>query len=139
MSVLVDELIPHRPPMRWIDSLRECAETSAAATAIFSDDHFAVANGRISEAALVECMAQTIAAAIGERARRSGHSGNAGIGHSGMLAAVSNFRVHSPAPIGKELHIEVRELKRLGPMLMVAGSVSHDAQIIAQGELTLYA
>jgi hypothetical protein len=56
-----------------------------------------------------------------------------------MLAAVSNFQVHAPAPLGKALRIEVREVKRLGPMLMVSGTVSCEGQRIATGELTLYA
>ena len=139
MSVVLDALIPHRPPMRWIDSLLECTETSAVATASFSADHFAVVDGKISEAALAECMAQTVAAALGERARRRGHSANAGIGHTGMLAAISNFKIHLPPPLHKPLRIEVRELKRFGPMLSVAGSISCEGQPIGDGELTLYA
>jgi len=125
--------------MRWVDSLVECTETTAVATACFSAEHFAVSHGKISEAALVECMAQTVAAAMGERARVRGHSANAGIGHTGMLAAVSNFKVQSPPPLHKPLRIEVRELKRFGPMLLVAGSISCEGQPIADGELTLYA
>jgi len=125
--------------MRWIDSLIDCTDTTATATAFFDAEHFAVANGVVSETALVECVAQTVAAALGQRARTRGHSGNAGIGNTGMLAAVSNFQIHSPVPAGKPLRIDVREVKRLGPMLMVTGTVSCDGELIASGELTLYA
>jgi len=139
MSVVLDILIPHRPPMRWIESLLECTEASAVATATFDDNHFAVAHGRISEAALVECVAQTVAAALGERARMHGHSANSGISSAGMLAAVSNFKIHSPPPLNKPFRIEVRELKRFGSMLLVTGSISCAGETIASGELTLYA
>lgn len=139
MSVGIEALIPHRVPMRWIESLDECTETAAAATATFSAGDFAVADGRVAEAALVECMAQTVAAAAGERARVRGHSGNAGISQTGMLAAVSNFQVHAPAPLGQRLRVAVREVKRLGPMLMVSGTVSRAGELIAAAELTLYA
>ena len=125
--------------MRWIDALVECDDTAAVATTSFSSSHFAVADGRVSESALVECMAQTVAAALGERARLHGHSGNAGIGQTGMLAAVANFRVDAPVPLDRPLRIEVREVKRLGPMLMVTGAVSSGDRLIATGELTLYA
>jgi predicted hotdog family 3-hydroxylacyl-ACP dehydratase len=124
--------------MRWLDSLVECTDTTAVGTASFNAGHFAVTNGKISEAALVECVAQTVAAALGERARARGHSANAGIGNTGMLAAVSNFQIHSPPPLDKPLRIEVRELKRFGPMLLVAGAISCEGQPIASGELTLY-
>jgi len=136
MFPAVEELIPHRPPMRWIDTLTDCTDTTARATASFTADHFAVVDGAVIETALVECVAQTVAAALGHRARASGKVGAA---NNGMLAAVSNFKILSCPPLGKILTIEVRELKRLGPMLLVAGTISCDGQLIATGELSLYA
>lgn len=136
MSAILEPLIPHRPPMRWVNALTECTDTTATATACFDADHFAVADGRVRETALVECVAQTVAAALGQRAQWEGKSGGAGVG---MLAAISNFRIQSLPPMGKELRIETRELKRFGPMLLVSGVVYCEEHPIASGELTLYA
>ena len=136
MSNALDELLPHRPPMRWIDKLAECAETSAVATVNFANNSLAVADGWVLETALVECVAQTVAAALGHRACARGRSG---LPISGMLTSVSNFRILARAPAGTLLRIEVRELRRLGMMLMVSGTVSREGQIVAAGELTLYA
>jgi predicted hotdog family 3-hydroxylacyl-ACP dehydratase len=136
MPVAIEELLPHRTPMRWIDELVQFTETTAKSIACFSCDHFAVANGAVLETALVECVAQTVAAAQSARARTSGKSGPPA---GGMLAAVSGFRVHSRPACGQTLHIEVREVKRFGPMLLVSGTVSCDAELVASGELTLYA
>jgi predicted hotdog family 3-hydroxylacyl-ACP dehydratase len=136
MSNPLDNLLPHRPPMLWIRALMRCTDTEATATATFQEGDFPVGNGAVSEIALVECIAQTVAAAQGERARRSGKSG-APIG--GMLAAVTDFRIQAPAPVGKPLDIDVRELKRFGPMLLVSGQVKYEGQLIASGQLSLYA
>ena len=136
MSVALDPLMPHRPPMRWIDALTACTDTTATATVSFSSNHFAVVNGAVGEAALVECVAQTVAAAMGQRGRTQGQAGRAG---SGMLAAVADFKIHSRPPLDQPLHIEVRELKRFGPMLLVSGTVSCAGEVVAAGELTLYA
>ena len=136
MSDAIESLIPHRAPMRFIDALTGCTDTTATATANFSAEHFAVADGAVLETALVECVAQTVAAALGHRANRRGHSGGA---TDGMLIAVTNFQIQSRAPAGKELHIEIRERKRLGPMLMISGTVSCEGQAVASGEITLYA
>ena len=87
------------------------------------------------ETALVECVAQTVAAAMGYRAQAKGEPDS--IGERGMLVSVSAFRVLSPPPVGKSLHIEVQEIKRFGPMLLVSGRVSREGQVIASGELTL--
>jgi predicted hotdog family 3-hydroxylacyl-ACP dehydratase len=122
--------------MRWIDALTECTDTTARATASFTTEHFAVADGTVIETALVECMAQTVAAALGHRSRASGKIGTA---NNGMLAAVSNFKIRSRPPLDKTLTIEVRELKRLGPMLLITGTIACDGQLIATGELSLYA
>jgi len=122
--------------MLWIEELTRCTDTEATATAIFGEGDFAVSDGVVLETALVECMTQTVAAAQGERARRCGKAG-ANIG--GMLAAVTDFRIQVRAPIGKSLQIDVRELKRFGPMLLVSGEVKCEGQLIASGQLSLYA
>jgi predicted hotdog family 3-hydroxylacyl-ACP dehydratase len=136
MSVAIEELIPHRAPMRWIDALTECTDSTARATAHFNADHFATASRVVAEVALIECMAQTVAAAQGYRAQTRGDSPRTS---GGMLAAVSNFQIHSSPLTEKLLTIEVREVKRFGPMLLVAGEISCQGKRIASGDLTLYA
>ena len=81
-------------------------------------------------------IAQTVAAALGHRLRGAGKSGAA---NQGMLAAVSNFKIHSAPALDSTLTISVREVKRLGPMLLIASTISCEGQVIASGELSLYA
>lgn len=129
----IETLLPHRAPMLLLDALTECTESTATATICFAADHFAVADGRVLEPALVECVAQTVAAGMGYRAR-----GQTGGPRIGMLTIVSDFQILSRPHAGQTLKIETRELRRLGPMLMVAGAISCDGQLIASGNLTLY-
>lgn len=136
MSATLELLLPHRAPMRWLDALTECTPTTARATVCFTADHFAVAEGVVIETALVECVAQTIAAAQGHRARLAGKSGAPSVG---MLAAIANFKIHAPPPLGKTLEIEINELKKFGPLMLVSGGVTCAGQTIATGELTVYA
>jgi len=136
MSVAIEQLIPHRAPMRWIDALTDCTDTTARATVCLHDTSFAVADGKVLETALVECVAQTVAAALGQRMAASGKTG---ADNHGMLAAVSNLKILSRPSLGKTLVIEVRELKRLGPMLLITGTISCEGQLIASGELSFYA
>lgn len=136
ISVAIENLIPHRAPMRFIDALVECTDTTAVATAIFDAEHFAVTNGFVLENALVECVAQTAAAALGWRAQASGKTGAA---NHGMLIAVTNFRIQARPAAGKILRIEIAERKRLGPMLMISSTITCEGKPIAIGDLTLYA
>lgn len=138
MPAAIEDLIPHRAPMRFINALTSCNGTTATATACFEQNDFAVADGKVLESALVECVAQTVAAALGHRAQ-SGGGGKPGTAPNGMLVAASNFKIASRPSVGKILNIEIRETKRLGPMLMIAGTISCDGQVVASGELSLYA
>lgn len=136
MSAAIEQLLPHRAPMRWVEELLDCTDTTATATVRFTKTHFAVAAGSVIEAALIECLAQTVAAALGQRMQAGGKSAAA---NHGMLAAVSNFKIHTPPPLDQTLQVETTEVKRLGPMLMIAGKITHGEALIATGDLSLYA
>jgi predicted hotdog family 3-hydroxylacyl-ACP dehydratase len=122
--------------MLFIEALTYCTATTATATACFSAGHFAVADGAVLETALVECAAQTIAAALGQRAKARGQ---AGVGTNGMLVAVTNFQIQSRPPAEKSISVEIRELKRLGLMVMISAVITCEGRGIACGELSLYA
>jgi len=130
------DLIPHRDPMCFVDELLDYTDTTAVASAILPAEHFAAANGWVLESALVECVAQTVAADMGRRAREKGKSG---MPVRGMLTSVSGFKIHTRPPAGKPLRITIRELRRLGMMLMIAGEITCEDQSVAVGEMTLYA
>ena len=137
MSDPLETLLPHRASMLWIDALTSCTEKTARASVTLTAEHFAAANGEVLETALVECVAQTVAAATGRRAQTQAAPDRPTV--QGMLVAISHFRIQSPPLLGKLLEIEVRELKHLGPMLLISGLVQCEGQTIASGELTLYA
>ena len=122
--------------MCFVDELLEYTDTTAVASAVLPPEHFAAAGGRVLEAALVECVAQTVAADMGRRARERGKSG---MPVRGMLTSVSGFTILSRPPAGKPLRIAIRELRRLGMMLMIAGEITCEGLVVATGEMTLYA
>ena len=136
MSASIEELLPHRAPMRWVDTLVECTETTAIAAVHIGENHFALRDGALLETAFVECVAQTVAAALGHRMRASGQPGAA---NQGMLIGVTSFKIVASPRAGETLTIETREVKRLGPMLLVAATITSAGQPIASGELSLYA
>jgi predicted hotdog family 3-hydroxylacyl-ACP dehydratase len=138
MPDAIENLIPQRAPMRFINALTSCDEKTATATANFSESDFAIADGKVIETALVECVAQTVAAALGQRVQNGG-DGKSAAAANGMLIAVSNFKIILQPSAGKNLQIEISETRRLGPMLMIHGKISCDGQTVAAGDLSLYA
>jgi predicted hotdog family 3-hydroxylacyl-ACP dehydratase len=136
MIPAIEQLLPHRAPMRWIDALTSLTATTATATACFRAGDFPVVHREVLETALVECIAQTAAAALGQRGRQAGGNEPPALG---MLIAVTNFRLLAPAPLDQILQIEITERKRLGPMLLISGNISCAGHPVATGDLTLYA
>ena len=131
----IEQLVPHQPPFRWIDALVGCTETTAMAIATVTESHFASSDGRLLEIGLLECMAQTAAAAAAWRmldhpspSRRD----------AGMLAAINDFSCAARPPFGAQLVIEIRELKKFGPLLRLAGTVHWNSRLLAHGELTVH-
>jgi len=142
-----------------------CTDSTASAIACFDEEHFAVAGGKVMALALVECVAQTAAAAQGARAWEAqvtesefdqkmkgkdadkvsdkvellGQAPTRSLtDQGGMLAAISNFRIEECPGPGTRFQIEVYELKRFGPMLLVSAIVSSNGKVLASGELTLH-
>jgi predicted hotdog family 3-hydroxylacyl-ACP dehydratase len=130
------DLVPHRDPMCFVDQLLEFTDTTAVASATFPAEHLASAGGHVLEAALVECVAQTVAANMGRRAREKGKSG---MPVRGMLTSVSGFKILSRPAAGRPLRITIHELRRLGMMLMISGEITCDGETVATGKMTLYA
>ncbi len=141
LPVEAEKLIPHRAPMRMIDELIDfdIEKSSGRARVRFGREHFAVSEGRILEAALVESMAQTLAAMQGYLARTTEADEGEDGPPLGMLTGVSNFTIYRRPQPGEELIITLTELKKLGRMRLVAGEIRNDGEIVAEGELKLYA
>lgn len=131
-AIAAETVIPHRPPMRLIDTLETWSEAGAQASVVFDATHLAVDSGRVTEAALVECLAQTVAAMEGARAAAAGTGGQLG-----MLCGVADFTVLRRPCAGERLEVRVRAEKRLGSMLLAAGEVWCNGSLAASGALKL--
>ena len=123
--------------MLWINGIIGFAGKKFTATANFSAEDYCVADGQVIETALVECVAQTVAAALGSRQQTGGEGQRTAA--NAMLVGVTGFQILSRPPIGQTIQIEFTETRRLGPMLMIACSVVGDGEIFATGKLSLYA
>ncbi|MEI6148001.1 MAG: hypothetical protein WCS01_02815 [bacterium] len=135
--IAAEDVIPHRPPMRLIDALVEWNDHSARSVVVFAGDHMAVRDGFVTEPALVECIAQTVAAMEGARKAAGVAPGGTSGQQVGMLCGISDFAVVRRPKSGERLEVSVQVQKRLGPMLLADGQVLCDGQVVASGSLKL--
>ncbi len=132
----ISELLPQEPPMRFLEELSTCSESGATARARFGADDFAVHDGYVLEAVLVECAAQTAAAAMAQRALAGGGKKP---GADGMLVAVSHFNFERRVSAGKVIEISIQEERRMGLMLLISTRITCEGEGVVTGELMVYA
>lgn len=118
-AVALEKLMPHRPPMRWIDAYEWIAPGRLNAEALFGADHlFADEDGRALPEAIVEWIAQAGAVMCGYEGLQNNKP--AGIGY---LAGVREFACDELPLVGDRLEIEIATELKLAEALVIRGKV----------------
>lgn len=129
-----EQLIPHRPPMRLIDSL---VSYSAAETEIealpSSDSIFVGEDGVLAQAALVELLAQGYAAAKGYDDLMNDRPIT-----EGYLVGVRKLALSGAARAGDKLKIRIRTVGSFEGFVVADGEIERCGEIIASGCVKLW-
>lgn len=127
-------LIPHRAPMRLVDTLvsvkdgRAVAETVVPESAMIAD-----VEGKIDEVAFMELIAQSYAAFKGYLDRSAGMPPG-----DGFLVGVRDLEVTGSAYAGDRLLTSIRTVASLGGFAVVEGTVARGDETLASGTLKLW-
>lgn len=98
-SIDIEQLIPHRLPMRLVESIARVDNESIRTTAVVRDAWPTARDGRAQTLVLIELIAQTAAVLQGWRER---NENKAGIG--GLLVGIPEAKPQAPTiPVGTEL------------------------------------
>jgi predicted hotdog family 3-hydroxylacyl-ACP dehydratase len=126
--------LPHRGVMRWV---REAALSPDGNTAVVRGAvhaaHPFVLEGCLLPAALLEWMAQAAAAGSALRAGRTGRRVK-----RGLLAAVQEFSVYAPLPVGSEVEICAVHERSFGALRQMSLEVRIAGQRIAQARMIFH-
>ena len=124
-------LVPHQRPARMVDALVAVAERTGTVTASIADDNPHCREGRMSEAAHVELMAQAAAVLHGYR-----HSVRPdGSPQRGMLVGARNLEIHEPIRVGDRLTVQLRKQARLGTFGVMDAEVRRGETLVSKAEL----
>jgi 3-hydroxyacyl-[acyl-carrier-protein] dehydratase len=127
------ELIPHRPPMVLVDEVTEWgAERIVATRTVRLGDPF-VSDAGLDDAALLECIAQTIAAGDACYARSKG-----GTVLRGYLTGLTGVRIESRAVVGETIRITGVCLKRMEGMGLFDAEARVGERVLASGRFKLF-
>ncbi|MGA8754393.1 hypothetical protein [Candidatus Deferrimicrobium sp.] len=133
LPITAERLIPHRAPMRLVDTLVSVNDGCAVAESVLPrSTMMADGEGKIDEVAYMELIAQSYAAFRGYMDRMDGKPPG-----EGFLAGVRNLEITGTAYAGDRLLTSIRTVAAFGGFAVVEGVVTRGDETLASGTLTL--
>ncbi len=133
MDHLITTLLPHRPPMLFIEHIVSVDMTSATVEKRFGEGGFGTRDGFVLDAAVIECVAQAVATVNGYIAYVLKKPVV-----EGMLVGISDFSFSRRARAGIRLRTAVRITGVYGGFCFAEGTVTQGDEEIASGTLKFY-
>ena len=126
-------IIPQRAPFVMIDALTDCTEKSARSVFFVSEKNILVEDGRLSEAGLVENIAQTAAA-------RSGfiNQSEKKMTQIGYIGDVKNLEISGLPKINDQLETEIIVRNQIFDITVIEGTVSCNKKLLAKCEMKIF-
>jgi 3-hydroxyacyl-[acyl-carrier-protein] dehydratase len=128
----IPDLIPQRPPMQMIDRLFYADEKSAKGSLFIDATNIFIENGKLSESALVEFIAQTAAAFTGYHNKLNKNKVT-----EGYIGAVKNLVIHKLPFINTEIHSEITVENEIIGFTIIQGRVLSQDAVIASCEMRI--
>ena len=134
-AVPLEELLPHRAPMRFVDGIAGEAEDGLSCTARIPEACALVRDGVAPAVVALEAAAQTAAVWEALRSLRSGGAGS----HMGFLVSARDVELHAATvPAEATLLASVRLVAHAGPLAHYRVEVSHETQPLLRGTIGAY-
>lgn len=126
------DLIPQRPPMQMIDRLLYADEKSAKGVLYIKETNIFAEQGKLSESALVEFIAQTAAAYTGYHSKL-----NAGNVKEGYIGAVKNLVIEKLPSVNTEIYSEITVENEIVGFTIIQGKIFYQQEVIASCEMRI--
>ncbi|MEY2838695.1 MAG: hypothetical protein RJB60_994 [Pseudomonadota bacterium] len=134
-TLAVDDLVPHRGDMRWLDTVVSANHDAVVAESTIRPDSFFVRDGALPVWVGVEFMAQAVAIWAGHRGLQHGRAARIG-----LLLGTRRYDVYRQAfRVGDRLRIEARcEFMGDNGLGMFACRILVDDDVVAQANLSVF-
>jgi len=134
LPMAAERLIPHRAPMRLVDTLVSVDDGCAVAESVLPrSTMMANGEGKIDEVAFMELIAQSYAAFKGYLDLRDGKPPS-----EGFLVGVRHLEITGTAYAGDRLLTSIRTVGAFGGFAVVEGAVTRGDETLASGTLKLW-
>jgi predicted hotdog family 3-hydroxylacyl-ACP dehydratase len=126
-------IIPQKPPFVMVDKLIFCDEKSARTSFFVANENILVTNGHLSEAGLIENIAQTVAA-------RSGYMilEEKKIPQIGYIGDVKNLELAELPKINSTIETQIVIKNQIFDIIVIEGTTMCGNKILAQCEMKIF-
>lgn len=134
LPISAETFIPHRMPMRLVDTLVSYENAGGLVeTTIASDCILVNSDGSLDEAAFVELLAQGYAVIKGYEDTEQGKEIS-----EGYLVGARKLRITGRAGVGDRLQIRIRTVGSFEGFAVAEGEIVRSEEIIASGSIKLW-
>lgn len=127
-------IIPQRPPFVMVDRLITCDEENGTHTTfLVTENNVLVYNNELTEAGLVENIAQTAAAGAGYVSQLTGEPIL-----TGYIAAIKNLEVFALPKTGDILKTKVIIVNKIFDVTIITGAVECNNALLAKCEMKIF-
>lgn len=130
----IEDLLPHAPPIRMLESLVDWAPGYARCAMQVRPETPFVQNDALSTLVTLEIMAQAVAACLGYQAYSTGEGVRVGM----VIASRSFELLEDTLQLGDALDIEVQRVRGNEDMSHFDGTVRVGEREVARAQMTLY-
>jgi len=134
LPLAAEQLMPHRSPLRLVETLVAYAgQEGVVATRVAADGLLVAGDGRLDEVALAELLAQAYAVVKGYGDLLAGNPVR-----EGFLVGIKDVVFEQPVFAGDQLRIAVRTVATLDGFAVAEGEVRRGDAQVAHGSLKLW-
>jgi predicted hotdog family 3-hydroxylacyl-ACP dehydratase len=136
MIILQDDItsiIPQRPPFVMIDQLVSCDETCSNTIFKITAENVLVDDGELSEAGIIENIAQTAAAGLGYVSLQS----NTPV-VIGYIAAIKNLEIFAQPKVGDIIQTNVTIINQVFDVTILSGVVKCGEILVTKCEMKIF-
>jgi len=124
----ITDLIPQRSPFIFVDNIFNIEENSFETCFTVPVDGILVKNSCLTESAIVEHVAQSMAAYMG-------YTNKSCPIRIGVLGAIKHFIIYQKPHTGDILHTKIVILNRVFSTILLHAKVQQDQTLLAEGEM----
>jgi len=127
------KLIPQQPPFVMVDQLLFCTRQITKTALTVRKENIFVENGVLAEAGLIENIAQTCAARVGDIDNKRGNNSV----KIGFIGVIRNMEINRLPKVGETLVTQVDLIDEVFQISLVNATVSIENEIIATCEMKI--